>query len=319
VDHELTFGPVPSRRLGRSLGINNIPPKTCSYSCVYCQIGRTHPCRVQRRPYYDPVDVIDATRAKVRLAQEQAEQIDYLAVVPEGEPTLDANLGRDLWQLCGLGIKTAVITNASLLWRGDVRADLAAADWVSVKVDAVDPETWRRLNRPHPSLRMETILDGISQFAQEFPGELVTETMLVAGINDDPQHLERVATFIGALEPQTAYLSVPTRPTAMLSAEQPDETSITAAYQIFCNHIESVECLTGYEGNSFASTGNPVADLLSITAVHPMKETAVQDLLSRSQSDWSVLRQLVADGALIETRYRGELFYARAHIRTGTA
>jgi wyosine [tRNA(Phe)-imidazoG37] synthetase (radical SAM superfamily) len=105
-------------------------------------------------------------------------------VVPNGEPTLDADLGCELGQLCGVGIRTAVITNASLLWQEDVRADLAAADWVSVKVDTDDPEVWRRVNRPCPSLRMQTVLDGVRKFAEEFPGELVTETMLVAGMND---------------------------------------------------------------------------------------------------------------------------------------
>jgi wyosine [tRNA(Phe)-imidazoG37] synthetase (radical SAM superfamily) len=317
VSIELTFGPVPSRRLGRSLGINNIPPKTCSYSCVYCQIGRTLPCRVRRRPFYNPAEVISAAEAKVASAQEHGEKIDYLTVVPDGEPTLDSNLGRELWQLCRLGIRTAVITNASLLWQEEVRTDLSAADWVSVKVDAVDSQIWRRVNRPYPSLRMATILEGVRQFAAEYPGELVTETMLVAGINDSPKHLEDVAGFIATLSPQTAYLSVPTRPPAVSSVHPPDEESITRAYEIFNDRIESVECLTGYEGNAFAATGNPVADLLSITAVHPMKEAAVQVLLSHSKSDWSVVDRLVTGGALVETSYQGERFYARA-LNPGT-
>jgi len=111
----IAFGPVPSRRLGRSLGINNIPPKICTYSCIYCQLGRTIKMQVEREGFYEPEQILDSVRDKVERARESEESIDYLTFVPDGEPTLDVNLGCEIELLEPLGLKTAVITNGSLI------------------------------------------------------------------------------------------------------------------------------------------------------------------------------------------------------------
>jgi len=113
----ITFGPVPSRRLGRSLGINNIPPKICTYSCVYCQVGQTIQMQVHRKDYYDPDKILKDVQTKIEKVQARGDTIDYLTFVPDGEPTLDINLGQEIEMLGEFGIKIAVITNASLLWR----------------------------------------------------------------------------------------------------------------------------------------------------------------------------------------------------------
>jgi len=162
----IAFGPVPSRRLGRSMGINNIPPKVCTYSCVYCQLGRTTKMPVERRAFYEPEEILRDVQKKVERAKEAGERIDYLTFVPDGEPTLDVNLGNEVELLRSLGIKIAIITNSSLIWREDVREDLMKADWVSVKMDSVREETWREINRPHGALRLSSILDGALKFAK---------------------------------------------------------------------------------------------------------------------------------------------------------
>jgi len=195
----IAFGPVPSRRLGRSLGINNIPPKVCTYSCVYCQVGRTTEMTIGRRKFYDPDEVLQDVQEKICKSDEAGEPIDYLTFVPDGEPTLDANLGREIERLKPLGIPIAVITNNSLLSRQDVRDDLMGADWVSLKVDVVEERTWRRVNRPHGRLELASMLEGALTFAQSFQGRLVTETMLVAGVNDGEEHLSQVAGFLERL------------------------------------------------------------------------------------------------------------------------
>ena len=200
----IAFGPVPSRRLGRSLGINNIPPKTCTYSCAYCQLGRTLKMQMQRQAFYQPKEILDAVRDKVARVQEAGEAIDYLTFVPDGKPTLDTNLRREIQILRRLGLKIAVITNASLIWRPDVRQDLMGADWVSLKVDAVEEVVWRRIDRPHGSLELSSILEGAVAFARGYPGELVTETMLVAGVNDGEKHLQALAGFLAHLQPERA-------------------------------------------------------------------------------------------------------------------
>jgi wyosine [tRNA(Phe)-imidazoG37] synthetase (radical SAM superfamily) len=180
----IAFGPVPSRRLGRSLGVNNIPPKVCSYSCAYCQLGRTIKMQVERQTFYEPEDIVKNVREKIARVSEVGEPVDYLTFVPDGEPTLDINLGREIELLKPLGINIAVISNGSLVWRQDVREDLVKADWVSLKVDSTREEIWRRINRPHRTLQLAAILDGMLEFAAVYKGELVTETMLVEGVND---------------------------------------------------------------------------------------------------------------------------------------
>jgi wyosine [tRNA(Phe)-imidazoG37] synthetase (radical SAM superfamily) len=295
--------------LGRSLGINNIPPKVCTYSCVYCQLGRTIKMRVERRAFYEPRELFEAVRDKVESARNVGEAIDYLAFVPDGEPTLDVHLGREIELLKPLGIKIAVITNSSLLWREDVREDLMEADWVSLKVDAVRKDVWRKMDRPHGALRLTAVLDGALEFAQVFGGELATETMLAEGVNDSADHLREVASFLARLEPARAYLSIPTRPPAEEWVQAPGEETINRAYQIFAENVNKVETLIGYEGNEFAFTGDVEKDLLSITSVHPMREDAVGEFLARAGADWPVVHELVERGQLVRTEYEGKWFY----------
>ncbi len=157
----ITFGPVPSLRLGRSLGINNIPPKSCSYSCVYCQVGPTHHRKINPQAFYPPEEILAAVESSLEAADRAGETIDYLIFVPDGEPTLDENLGATIELLLLLGFKIAVISNASLIWREEVRETLSKADWLSLKIDSVDEVLWKRINQPHSDLQLEKILESI--------------------------------------------------------------------------------------------------------------------------------------------------------------
>jgi wyosine [tRNA(Phe)-imidazoG37] synthetase (radical SAM superfamily) len=307
----IAFGPVPSRRLGRSLGINNIPPKTCTYSCAYCQLGRTIRMQVGRRAFYEPQEILRSVQSKVERARDSGEPIDYLTFVPDGEPTLDANLGREIDLLRPLNIPIAVITNSSLIWREDVRDELAKADWVSLKVDAVREAIWRQVDRPHGRLQLHSILNGMLQFAGAHTGDLMTETMLIEGLNDGDDCVREVADFLARLQPARAYLSIPTRPPAEEWARPPKEEAINRAYQIVSDTVDHVEHLIGYEGNAFAFTGDIEEDLLSITAVHPMREDAVNEFLTRAGADWSAIHELIDQGRLVETDYGGRNFYMR--------
>jgi wyosine [tRNA(Phe)-imidazoG37] synthetase (radical SAM superfamily) len=307
----IAFGPVPSRRLGRSLGINNIPPKICTYSCVYCQLGRTLKMEVERRAFYEPEEVVADVAGKVARTREAGESVDYLTFVPDGEPTLDIHLGQEIEDLKPLGLPIAVISNASLIWRQDVRQDLMGADWVSLKVDAVEQAVWRQTNRPHGSLDLSSILEGVLAFAREYRGELVTETMLVDGVNDGERHLKALASFLTHMQPDRAYLSIPTRPPAEPWTLPPDEQTVNRAYHILRKEVEQVEYLIGYEGNAFAFTGEVEEDLLSITAVHPMREDAVSQFLARAGATWAVVQRLVAQDRLVEADYDGHRFYLR--------
>ena len=312
-----SYGPVPSRRLGKSLGINNIPAKVCvcAYSCVYCQVGRATQMQNDRRFFHEPENIFQDVQRRLAKAKEAGERVDYLTFVPDGEPTLDVNLGTEIMLLKALEVPVGVITNSSLLWRDDVREELGKADWVSLKIDAVQEATWRQINRPHKAIRLSLILDGILAFAKTFAGKLVTETMLVRGFNDNDDCMKEVADFLHRAQPYQAYLSIPTRPPAERWVRGPDEEALNRMYQIFADKVKRVEYLIGYEGDDFVSTGDIGKDILSITAVHPMREEAVSTLLSRAGSSWEVVDRLVAQGDLAETKYDGHIFYLRRFIK----
>ncbi len=316
----IAFGPVPSRRLGRSLGINNIPAKICTFACVYCQLGNTIKMQVKREAFYLPERIFAEVRDKVAELRARGERIDYLTFVPDGEPTLDLNLGKEIELLRPLGIPIALITNASLIHLPEVRSALELANWVSLKVDAVTENVWRKVDRAHGSLSLQEIHQGMAKFAGEFDGFLATETMLVRGVNDSEQEFELVADFLAALPrkhggrgPDKAYISIPTRPPAEDWCQPAEEGAIASAYHIFAEKLGEgrVEYLIGYEGDAFASTGNAAEDLLSITAVHPMRREAVQKFLERAGADWSLVDELLRSGAMIRLEYRGHEFYMR--------
>lgn len=308
---DIVFGPVPSRRLGRSLGINHIPPKHCSYSCRYCQVGPTRQPEIVRHAFHPPEVICRAVAERVAMLRARGEAVDYLTCVPDGEPTLDIHLGELIDGLRRLGLPIAVISNASLIWRADVRAELARADWVSLKVDSVDNAIWRGLNRPHPGLELAAILDGIRTFAAGYQGALVSETMLVAGINDAVSGVEAVARFLARAGIRRAYLAIPLRPPSDPLLACPDEAVVIRAWQILASHLQQVELLTAYEGDAFPPLDDPGAQLLAITAVHPMRESAVHELLSRAGRDISLANALVDNGELRRVRHAGELFYVR--------
>ncbi len=307
----LTFGPIPSRRLGRSLGINNIPPKVCTYSCVYCQIGKTSNVKIHPQVFYSPSQIFNEVQEKVEKSREKGESIDYLTFVPDGEPTLDINLGKEIKLIKSLGIKIAVISNSSLIDQKQVRENLKEADLVSLKVDSVEEKIWRRVNHPHRNLCLKSILEGMLKFSESFRGKIITETMLIKDINDDSQHLKKVADFLGKLKPSRSYLSLPIRPPADSWVQASSEEVVNQSYYLFKEKVDQVECLTGYEGNAFAFTGNVEEDLLSITSVHPMREEALRDFLKRAKSDWSVIDRLIKQGQLVESEYKEHKFYIR--------
>jgi wyosine [tRNA(Phe)-imidazoG37] synthetase (radical SAM superfamily) len=316
LEHSIAFGPIPSRRLGRSLGVNHIPAKVCSYACRYCQVGPTTEMCIEPRPFFTPEQIRASVAAHLERIQADGQGVDYLSFVPDGEPTLDSRLGESIAALREFDIPVAVFTNATLLWREDVRSRLNQADLVSVKVDSVDEAIWRKINRPHRDLELGVILRGIREFAAEYAGALITETMLVAGLNDSPDALTATAEFLTGVVPRTAYLAVPIRPPTVAGTHGPDEAGLIRAHEIFSARLPGVELLTGHEVGHFAHTGDARQDLLAITAVHPMREAAVRQLLADSHADWMLIETLLAKGELKKIEYEGEQFYLRRPARS---
>ena len=307
----IAFGPVPSRRLGYSLGINHVPAKHCTLSCVYCQVGRTTHLDLKRQDFYPVAQIVGEVERRILECSQAEKTIDYLTLVPDGEPTLDANLGLLINELKQFGIPVAVISNASLIDWPDVQDELLQADWVSLKVDSVEEGVWKKINRPHRHLNLSNILNGMLTFRSKFRGELVTETMLVAGLNVNENAAIQLSHFLLALQPFKSYLSIPIRPPAEAWATSPSSQSLSEVLSVLSNRIPFMDLLFDTEVGEFVSTGNLAEDLLSITAVHPMREDPLREMVKKTGGDWKVVEELLAAGEISCIQYRGERFYMR--------
>jgi wyosine [tRNA(Phe)-imidazoG37] synthetase (radical SAM superfamily) len=217
------FGPVPSRRLGRSLGIDMVPLKTCTFNCIYCQLGRTTCQTLDRKPYVPGGQVIGELEEKLsRLSSPP----DYITFSGSGEPTLNSEIGwviREINRLTKIPI--AVLTNGSLLHHETVRNALQQADLVIPTLDAASPQLFKFINRPHPSLRFSQILSGLKDFRREFGGQVWLEVMLCSGINDDPKEIWRLRKTLDPIGPDRIQLNTVIRPPAeeFVSPLSPDQ------------------------------------------------------------------------------------------------
>jgi wyosine [tRNA(Phe)-imidazoG37] synthetase (radical SAM superfamily) len=310
----ITFGPVPSRRFNQSLGINNLPKKICTYSCVYCQIGKTKHKQISPQYFYQPEDIFSELQDNLVKIYKWGKHLDYVTFVPNGEPTLDINLGKEIELLKFFNVKIAVITNSSLLSYKDVRNDLMKADSVSLKIDTLNEEDWHIINRPANQLEFNSILKGIIDFSKTYKGKLITETMLIEGVNTDRDKQKNIAQFLGKINPYVSYISVPIRPPAEKWVKIPNEKTINQCYQVFKEYVDNVEYLIGYEGNAFSYTGNIEENILDIMSVHPMKKEAIEHMLNQANQNWETVQNLIFKDKLSEVEYEGFKYYLRKPI-----
>jgi wyosine [tRNA(Phe)-imidazoG37] synthetase (radical SAM superfamily) len=209
--HRFVYGPVPSRRLGFSLGVDILPYKTCSLDCIYCQLGPSGRTLNRRRAYFSVREIL----SQIRQALETAPRVDHITFSGSGEPTLNKNLGQIIRGVKKMTrIPVAVLTNGTLLTRQDVRAELQAADIVVPSLDAVPSSLFRKVNRPHSSLEAGRIIEGLVRFRKEFPGQIWLEVMLVKGVNDTPAHIRGLGKAAAAINPDRIQLNTVVRPPA---------------------------------------------------------------------------------------------------------
>jgi len=203
------YGPVPSRRLGFSLGIDIIPSKTCSFDCIYCQLGPTTQKTLQRKEYVSWKKIL----SQIKDVLSSGQRVNYITFSGSGEPTLNTALGRLIREIKKItSIPVAVLTNSSLLSRESVRKALKEADLVVPSLDGVTQEVFTKINRPHPSLKVEQIIEGLKKFRQEFKGSIWLEIMLVKGVNDSPSHISKLKEVIEEIKPEKVQLNTVVRP-----------------------------------------------------------------------------------------------------------
>lgn len=304
------YGPIPSSRLGQSLGIDPVPLKTCNWNCVYCQLGRSTPL-VHERLEYVPRQAVIA-ELKETLAGDVG-QVDWVSFVGSGEPALHAGLG---WMIRAAKAETslpiAVITNGALLYLPEVREELCAADLVMPTLAAADEQGYRRIHRPHPEVTFARQIEGLAAFRKLYAGQFWVEVMLIRGVNDDPATLEGLAHLLRTLAPDQVHLMLPTRPPAEPWVAPPDDEGLMAAVSILGQWAHVVHPA----GGAFAlPPGTPVVDgIVDIITRHPMSEAQVRTLAGHYAPGEveTVMARLAADTrALVIDRY-GSRFWVKS-------
>lgn len=224
-----TYGPVLSRRLGFSLGIDILPPKTCNLNCIYCQLGPT-PKKVEvRRPYFRTEDIIKA----IRKTLQHLPKVDYLTFSGSGEPTLNAHLGELIKKIKRMIPKpVAVLTNSLLLTQREVRQEISLADLVVPSLDAADQSIFCQVNRPSPSANINLVIEGLITFREEYYGQIWLEIMLVKGVNNQPEHLLKLKEVATKISPNKIQLNTVVRPPAESWVEPLEMEKLTEAVKI---------------------------------------------------------------------------------------
>ena len=204
------YGPVPSRRLGRSLGIDLVPHKVCTYDCIYCQIGKTTQRTLDRKEYIPVREVLAEIE---RFLKEETSSIDYLSLGGSGEPTLHSGIGRIIRGIKAItSIPVAVITNGALLYQQGVREDLLMADVILPSMDAVSSDVFEKINRPYPNFSLEGMLEGLVEFRKVFKGQIWLEILFCKGVNDHPNELLRMKETIDQIRPDQIHINTIVRP-----------------------------------------------------------------------------------------------------------
>ncbi len=303
VDYKYVYGPVPSRRMGLSVGIEPIPADTCNYSCVYCQLGRTRHMSNERKAFFEVEEML----AELETYLKDVKEYDVVTLVGDGEPTLFKGLGNLIRGIKKLTDKpVAVITNGALLYEESVREELMEAHIVLPSLDAYDEESFKAVNRPYGTIRFDDVLRGLKEFSRQYKGQLWIEIMLVKGMNDSDKALAAFKKMLKDIRYEKAFINAPVRPPAESYVETPTDEVIERfarglnAYSI--NHLTDSEFSSGIKDDFDA--------VLSIIARHPMNQHEIGSFInSRSGDDKGVLGRLNEDEMIDKLKYKGYVTY----------
>ena len=277
------YGPVPSRRLGYSLGVDLLPFKTCSLSCIYCQLG-TSPKKTARRinPYSEK-KILE----EIKTFLKSGARVDFITFSGSGEPTLNKSIGWLIREIKNFTtIPVAVLTNSTLLSRAGVRKELAAADVVVPSLDAATQRVFEKINRPHPSLRIEKIIDGLVKFRKQFNGRIWLEIMLVKGINDSPAHLKKLKEAADRINPDKIQLNTVARPPAEKTARPLTPEEMNKIKEFFG---EKAEVVASFRKKEQEKAPQDIAEaILAIVRRRPVSLEDLENSLGQTREELSL-------------------------------
>ncbi len=276
------FGPVPSRRLGKSLGIDPIPMKTCNWNCVYCQLGRSTPL-VNDRKDYAPVDDMIA-EFESALNKHKPGDIDWVSIVGSGESLLHLHIGELVDRLKEkTDIPVAMFTNGALLSIPEVRVAILGVDAVMPSIDAGSPEMFKKINRPHPGTSFEAYVEGLVAFRADYQGKFWPEVMLMRDLNDTEEALRDIAGILRRLSPDLVHINLPSRPPAETWIEPPGEDGLLRALAILGDTANVVHpAAVDLDLAGFDSVVDAITDIVSR---HPTREDEIKRALARWSED----------------------------------
>ncbi len=301
--YRYTYGPVPSRRLGRSLGVDPIPQKTCNFSCIYCQLGRTTNFINERRDFFPREEIAKEIDRRV----EENPDIDYITFVGDGEPTLCKSLGWLIERSKKHSIPVAVITNGALLYDMDVREELSKADLVLPSLDAGCEETFKLINRPRMEIIFDKMVEGMVKFRKIYHGQIWMEYMAIEDLNDGMDELRKIGDILKRISPDKIYVNVPIRPPAE-SWVKPS-TKIEDINSIFG---EVSRIVLPEEGDFYVSGADERsirAEVHEIIKRHPMRREQLYEILKEKKIPDSLVQKLIDEGKIKRIMYNGEEFY----------
>ena len=308
------YGPVPSRRLGRSLGVDALTFKSCSFDCVYCQLGRTTNHTVERREYVPTAEILDELRRKL----EENDRPEYISFAGSGEPTLHSGLGEIIRGIKAMtDVPVVVFTNGGLLWRPEVRADLRAADVVIPSLDGGDAALLDKVNRPEPSLSFDRIVEGLIAVRDEFPGQLWLEVMLLGGVSDDDASVDAIARIAERIRPDKVQINSVCRPPAESWALPVSASRLLEIQKRFpLPHVEIIaEHLDDMAHTAFR-TQIREEDILALIERRPCTAAgAAAGLNIHVTEAIKHLEMLVADGKAVTQITDGQVFYSACELR----
>lgn len=306
---KVVFGPVRSRRLGLVLGINNMKKKVCSYDCIYCPNGQRSCCSICTDSCLSPYELYFSVKNKIDEIKKSGKDIDYILFAGSGDPALDSNLPQEISILREFGYKIAVFTNSALLWNESIQENLMYADYVSLKVDTVNEDTWLKINRPHQRLKYDLILKGIEEFSLKFSGHLTTETTLIKNINDSSEEIDQLGEFLNSLKRKTSYFMTPIYPTTENYALSPDTETLKKLSVIINENISNSLMLCCPEKDEFFATDDFENELLGLLELHPVNEEAVKTF-ALANSKLEKLTELIENKIIKHLDHNGKTFYA---------